>query len=400
MATPDATKPTRLRVLHVVPSYLPATRYGGPIYSVHGLCKALARAGHDVRVFTTDIDGPSSSNVPLATPVDVDGVQVTYFPCRRLRRIVWAPDMRPALERAMPDTSVVHLHSLFLWPTLAAARAATHARVPYVVAPRGSLVPHLIRRRGRAAKLLWLAFFERSTIEAAARLHFTSRAEFESASQMRIALPSPCIVPNGVDLPDPQPPHPPSAELEEAMDGAPYCVFLGRLSWEKGLDRLFTALAGTDLRLLVAGTAEGAYAAELTNIVRAQDLSSQVTFLGQVAGPDKWALLRGASFLVLPSYSENFGNVVVEAMGVGCPVVVTEEVGAAEVVREAGGGIVVKGDPATLRGAMLRLAADPEQRRAMGFAGEVYVREHLSWDSVAVTMTRCYRSLLAEATRR
>lgn len=59
-----------MRLLHVVPTYLPATRYGGPIYSVHGLCKALTAHGHEVYVFTTKVDGPGDSAVPLGQPVD------------------------------------------------------------------------------------------------------------------------------------------------------------------------------------------------------------------------------------------------------------------------------------------------------------------------------------------
>src|SRR3981081_464387 len=64
----------RLRILQVVPTYLPATRYGGPIYSVHGLASALAGLDHEVHVFTTNVDGSEVSQVPLGRPVDMDGV--------------------------------------------------------------------------------------------------------------------------------------------------------------------------------------------------------------------------------------------------------------------------------------------------------------------------------------
>src|SRR6516164_1585335 len=76
-----------MRILHVVPTYHPAVRYGGPIYSVHSLCRALAADGHRVHVFTTNVDGPGNSDVPLRRPVDLDGVQVHYFPSRWFRRI-------------------------------------------------------------------------------------------------------------------------------------------------------------------------------------------------------------------------------------------------------------------------------------------------------------------------
>ncbi|MEZ5582503.1 MAG: glycosyltransferase [Candidatus Competibacteraceae bacterium] len=136
-----------MRLLHVVPTYLPATRYGGPIYSVHGLCKALAARGHEVHVFTTNVDGPGDSDVPLTKPVRRDGVSIWYFPSRQLRRLYWSPPMAKALRKLMPGFDLVHLHSIFLWPTWMAARCARHCNVPYILAPRGMLVKELIQRK-------------------------------------------------------------------------------------------------------------------------------------------------------------------------------------------------------------------------------------------------------------
>ena len=134
-----------MKILHVVATYLPAVRYGGPIRSVHGLCVALAALGHEVHVFTTNVDGTGDSDVPLCQPVDIDGVTVWYFPSRLLRRLYWSPKMKKALSREVPSFDVVHLHSVFLWPIWAAARIAERSGVPYVVSPRGMLVreiPH------------------------------------------------------------------------------------------------------------------------------------------------------------------------------------------------------------------------------------------------------------------
>ena len=66
-----------MRLLHVVPSYYLATRYGGPIRSVYGLCTALVKQGHEVHVFTTNVDGDGDSDVPMECPVDLDGVKVS-----------------------------------------------------------------------------------------------------------------------------------------------------------------------------------------------------------------------------------------------------------------------------------------------------------------------------------
>src|ERR1700690_1357050 len=96
LAAADAAK-SPLRILHVVPTYYPAVRYGGPIRSVHGLAVALSRRGHDVHVYTTNVDGPDNLDVPTDGPVLLDGIAVHYFRVPALRRLYWAP----ALARRM-----------------------------------------------------------------------------------------------------------------------------------------------------------------------------------------------------------------------------------------------------------------------------------------------------------
>src|SRR3954471_9492384 len=127
-----------MRVLHVVPTYAPAWRYGGPIVAVHGLCKALVARGHEVDVFTTNVDGDGVLDVPTDRPVERDGVRVRYFPAR-LRRLYWSPAMARALAADVRGYDLVHIHAVFLWPGVAAARAARRVHVPYIVSPRGML---------------------------------------------------------------------------------------------------------------------------------------------------------------------------------------------------------------------------------------------------------------------
>src|SRR5436305_6167734 len=91
-----------VKILHVVPTYLPARRYGGPIFAVHGLCKALVARGNEVAVMTTNVDGDDVSSVPLDVPVEMDGVKVSYF-ASPLRRLYFSPSMRKALRRTIRD---------------------------------------------------------------------------------------------------------------------------------------------------------------------------------------------------------------------------------------------------------------------------------------------------------
>src|SRR5262245_19364912 len=173
-----------MKVLHVVPTYYPAVRYGGPIRSVHGLARAQAARGHDVHVYTTDVDGPLNSCVPLGEPVNVDGVSVWYFPTGLGRRLYRSPQMDRALFANIGGFDILHTHSVFLWPTTAAARAARAHRVPYILAPRGMLVLELIRRKSWLAKWAWITAFERLNLENARAIHVTSKIEADEIERL------------------------------------------------------------------------------------------------------------------------------------------------------------------------------------------------------------------------
>jgi glycosyltransferase involved in cell wall biosynthesis len=374
-----------MKILHVVPTYVPAWKHGGPIRSVHGLCKALAARGHEVTVFTTDVD--TGGTVPVGRAVPLDGVEVWYFPVSAPRRLYRSPAMGAALAERIGGFDLVHLHSVFLWPTSAAARAAERAGVPYLLAPRGMLVADLLRRRGRWRKALWLRLVERRTIARAAGLHVTSELEAEEARRLGVPLPPVHVVANGI-------------EPEPAPDGAvpsmpePFLLFLGRVSWKKGLDRLIPALSHVPgIALAIAGNDEEGCRPKLERLAAEAGVAGRLRFLGEVHGEDKAALLHRAAALVLPSYSENFGNSVLEAMAAGRPVVVTPEVGLAEVVREAGAGLVVDGDPTILGPALRDLLGDPPRMDEMGRRGAEEARQRFGWEAVAQRMEAVYREV-------
>ena len=384
-----------MRILHVVPSYLPAVRYGGPIVSVHGLCKALIRHGHDVHVFTTNVDGPNDSSVPLGVPVELDGVKVRYFPVPALRRLYWSPRMGDALRQHVQTFEIVHTHSVFLWPTWAAARTAKRNSVPYVLSPRGMLVKDLVERKSALAKKAWISLVESRNIEQAAVIHVTSQLESDELARFRFDLPRVCVVPNGVDPPtDVEGGRASSASIAELASGAPYLLFVGRINWKKGLDRLIEALTLVPhIRLIIAGNDEEGYQPTLEALAARHQVANRICFAGPVYGEDKQVLLRHSKAVVVPSYSENFGNVALEAMASGSPVITTREVGAAGIVSECGAGLVVEGSPEALASGIAALISDPQAAAAMGQRGRNAVADHYTWDAVANSMENVYRSL-------
>jgi glycosyltransferase involved in cell wall biosynthesis len=391
---PDGSR--RLKILHVVSAYYPAVRYGGPIRSVHGLAAALARRGHDVHVYTTNIDGDADLDVPLDRPVMLDGVTVHYFRVPVLRRLWWAPALGRKLRQSIGEFDVVHVHGVYLWPMLAAARAAARAGVPYVIAPRGMLIRDLISRKSRWAKTAWIHLFERRTLAEAAAVHVTAELEGRELREMQLPARAIACIPNGVDLP----------AGHESLDAGPYgglpkryVLFLSRINWKKGLDRLIEAWRYVpDVPLVIAGNDDEGYQPKLAELAHALGVSDRVIFLGPASDVHKWALYERADLFILPSYSENFGNVVAEAMAMACPVVVTPEVGIAPLVEAAGAGLVVDGAPEKLAAGVRELLADARRRREMGRRGAEAAKVQLSWSGVVASTETLYQQVLDRST--
>src|SRR5438876_634905 len=115
-----------MRILHVIPSFVPAWSYGGPVYATYALTNKLVKFGHDVSVVTTNIDHSGTVDVPLERPVNMDGVKVWYFPVQTPRSYCYSGKMWRVLKDHVGQVDLVHLHSLFLWPTSVAAYWARH----------------------------------------------------------------------------------------------------------------------------------------------------------------------------------------------------------------------------------------------------------------------------------
>jgi glycosyltransferase involved in cell wall biosynthesis len=389
-----------MRILHIVPTYHPAVRYGGPIYSVHSLCRALAADGHRVHVFTTNVDGPGNSDVPLRRPVDLDGVQVHYFPSRWFRRIYCSVGLAEALRSMVANFDVVHLHSVFLFPTWAAARSAFQAHVPYVLSPRGMLDRKLIQHRSTAAKRAWIYFIERRNIARAARIHLTSAEEGRALSELGLALSPVCVVPNGVEIPISFSIDDVSADVRAVVADGFDVLSFGRISWKKGLDRLILAIAELpQARALIAGNDDEGFVDKLRYLVAQTGVGERVRFLPrQISGADKEALFSAARVFVLPSVSENFGNVVAEAMIRAVPVVVTERVGSAEIVAASGGGVVAGIGEHDFTRALANILQASDRLAAMSAAGAAYARKRLTWPRIARQFDELYRKISNGAT--
>jgi glycosyltransferase involved in cell wall biosynthesis len=256
------------------------------------------------------------------------------------------------------------------------------------------LIRDLIDRRNWLAKSIWIQSIERSNLAQSAAVHLTSRLEAEELERFGWQLPRLSLIPNGVDEPTPSSDEV-GIDVKEIAAEQPLVLFLGRLSWKKGLDRLLRAFACTKAgELAIAGTDDEGLAPRLLKLAASLRIDKRVRILPRtVVGAEKEHLFAAAQLFVLSSYSENFGNTVLEALRRGVPVVVTPEVGAADIVQKSKGGIVAQGNAEAFGAAIGCLLDDPNLARSMGEAGQRHVTKYYSWASVSALMEELYESI-------
>jgi glycosyltransferase involved in cell wall biosynthesis len=369
-----------MRILHVVPTIDPAQ--GGPISVLAGLAPAQVAAGMTVSVVATHTAG---ENVVLAERLRGAGVKVELVgpatgPLRR------HPSLKPVVCAAVRAADVVHVHALWEEIQHQAARAAQRAGVPYLVTPHGMLDPWSLAQ-SRWKKKLYLAWRLRSNLRRARALHFTTKTEADLVAPLRLGPPS-VVETLGVDFKEFEELPRPGAFRERypAVGDKPVVLFLGRLHPKKGLDLLIPAFADAkldDAVLVVAGPDADGYRAKLEAEVLARGLGSRVVFTGMLHGRDRVEALADADLFVLPSYQENFGIAVVEALAAGTPVLISDQVNIWQEIVEASVGGVIRTDGQMLAAEMRRWMGDEGLRRGAAERARPFVWGRYDWREIA-----------------
>ena len=380
-----------LRVLHVIASM--AVEWGGTATAVTGLTKALGEIGIYSEIVTTtdESEGPL-----LPTP----HLTRHCFP-RGLAARAWSAYSRPLaahLERAIGDFDIVHVHGLWHFGGLMAARIAKRKGVPYVVSLRGELDGRRLRHKG-FKKRIYRALLLDDVLRSADALHAVSAAECGHVARLGIRTPV-FVCPNGVDLAaldEGAPPDEGFLAEHPALQGRQIVLYLGRIEALKGLDVLaeaFVEVASTrdDAALLVAGRDEDDTLPGMQQTLRDAGISERMVLAGFLTGRRKAAAWAGAAVFVLPSYSEGFSNAVVEALAAGLPVVISEQCNFPEVER-AGAGFVVPATPGAVAEAVAAVLADADLARRMGERGRRLIEEHYQWSAIARRMAQRYGEL-------
>jgi glycosyltransferase involved in cell wall biosynthesis len=353
-----------MRVLHVIPSL--SAIDGGPTEALGVMEQALVAEGIVVETAATDDDGPGR-RMGKPSLIAEKGITRRYFRKNTdLYKISWS--FLSWITRHVRRYDLVHIHALFSFTSNAAAWTARRAGVPYVVRPLGVLNEYGLMKRRPWLKGLSLQLIEGPIIEHASAMHFTSRAECRQAEGLGYAMRSkviPLALPS-LDLPA----APASAGLMPALIGKKIVLFLSRLDPKKNVEGLLTAFAQERARmqgtvLVIAGSGGAQYVNGLKALVQRLGIAADVMWTGDVRGVTKAELLRAATVFVLPSYSENFGLSVAEALAAGVPCIVGQGVALAEDVMRADAGLCVTPDPASIGEALRQMLSSAERRATM-----------------------------------
>lgn len=392
----------QLHILHITPTYVPAWERGGPIVSVHNLNKALVAAGVSVTVYTTDIGLRDDFSAPRGTPVDVDGVRVYYF--KRSFPQIWeySRDLFNVLKRTASNFDVIHITSVFLAASTLGARYAKQAEVPYIISPRGTLMRGALVQGKIFFKKIYLAFVERRNLAHAVAIHFTVSQEEVEYRQQGLPVTKSLVIPNiveGVDVVSLMTRRGVFRKNIIVPDKAQIVLFLGRLDPKKGFDTLFLAFSEVVKEepraiLAIVGTGDRMYLQALKREAVRLGIDGHIRFVGHLNGEEKHAAYIDSDVFVLPSYSENFGMAVAEALVCGTPVVITESVGIAEDVRAANAGLVVPKTVSAVRDGILSVLHNITASREMASRGQKLVAEKYAPQIVAGQCIRAYTEII------
>lgn len=389
-----------LKILQIVPSI--SLVYGGPSQMVRGFSQALARQGADVTVITTDSNGDAGQpplEVPLNQPISQDGYTVRYFRCSPFRRYKFSLDLLRWLWTHAQEYDIAHIHALFSPLSSVSAWVARQRGLPYVLRPLGTLDPADLRKKQQLKKL-YAALLERENLAKAAAIHFTSSEEARISERFGVQT-TDWVIPLGVTPPE----NPENADeiLQElGIDRTrPLLLFMSRIEPKKGLDLLIPALerlvaAGFDFQFALAGSnpQDPQFEKSIVDRIASSSLKNRSIVTGFVGGEVKAALLHGADLFVLPSYYENFGIAVAEAMAVGTPVAISDRVQIWEAVQGSQSGWVSLSTVDSVFDRLSQALSDLEECQKRGNNARRYASQYYSWDAIAKQAIEAYSGVL------
>lgn len=366
--------------------------FGGPSHSVPALAKALANEGVEVDLFTCEAQRDYG---PPALP-DPALVRTRLLPVRS-RRGRWRARrndfFRAACDHARGHDAVIHDNGLWLPTNHAVAAAARFLKRPFLISPRGMLSQWALSHHRWKKRIAWRCF-QRTDLFGASALHVTSEQELEDARRAGFRGPI-AVIPNGVSLAGTARQR--TTDNRQQNSKIRTALFVGRVHQVKGLMNLVEAwsvVRPNGWRMVIAGNDENGYSEKLKAESRKLKVEHEFEFVGPVEGNKKNELYQKADLFILPSYSENFGIAIAEALANELPVITTKETPWKDLIDHGCGWWEEIGAEPLARALHKATQLDEETRRKMGKRGRELAATKYSWPEIARKMKSVYEWLL------
>ena len=383
-----------MKILQVTNFFKPSWESGGPARACYEISKELVKRGHEVTVYTTD-GFKYRLNVPKNKPVMVDGIKVYYF--RNLssylarKFVLPLPYYLPFIARKeIKNFDIIHLHEYRTFLNIVVSYYARKYKIPYVLQPRGSF-PRFTKS---FQKKIFDVFFGSQITKNARKIIATSKIE---AGQFGFGTSNKKIVfiQNGINLEEFKnlPKKGEFRKKYKIKDTEKIILYLGRIHKRKGLDLLVEVFSklqkNLNIKLVIVGPDDG-YLNYLKNLVKNLKIGKKVIFPGPLFEKNKLEAYVDADVFVLPSKDkyESFGNVVLESLACGTPVIVTNNCGVSEYLNSEV-SYIVEYNEKQLSDAILNILTDEKKRIKMSVKAKKFVR-NFSWEKVVDKIEKIY----------
>ncbi len=368
---------------------------GGVVKAVLDLC-IMSQHSDEVGLATFDPSGvPDEWLEPETKTTRIH--QLTGTPGRSQ---TLTADQQQQFRQLVDQYDVVHIHAMWDVANPQAAKICKQANTPYVLSVHGMLDDWSMGQR-TLKKRIYLHTMGRNLLRDASVIHCTASAELEQASAWFTpskgkVVPLPFDLDEYVEMPD--------AELAyESFDGLdrtlPKVLFLSRINYKKGIDRLIRSSAmlakrGVKHQLVIAGTGDEPYVQEMRALAESEGIAGHTYFLGFATGQAKVALFGACEVFALPTSQENFGFVFFESLAAGTTVLTTKGTDTWPEIEQSGGGMIIENTPLAFADGLEKIFADKEgfEKGAQEARGWVY--REMSVDKVRGVYQGMYASCI------
>ncbi|MCS7200792.1 MAG: glycosyltransferase [Patescibacteria group bacterium] len=333
----------KLRVLFITPAYWPAIDYGGPVQAVKLLAENLKSFDYDIKVFTLAY-GLKENKFQRE---NINKVDVFYFGFYKFFR--WFIP-RGLIKRLIKEKfDICHIN--LVWDPISWISGVVLSLLnkKFVISPRGTVEEKLIRGKNFLIKKIIYFLLIKFIFKKASGFHFTSRREMEEFfSFVKIRRPYTIIL-NPFDYREFEKKKDINLIHKFNLENKDYLLYFGRINWKKRIELLIDAFYDlnkkySNLYLAIIGSADTDYFIKIKQKIKNLNLEDKIIISEEtISGDLKIAVYQNAYCLIVPSISENFGYVVVEALAANIPVIISEGVGLKDLIEKYNAGLVFNG---------------------------------------------------------